>query len=327
MTAPGPRTVVLGDVMTDVIARHHAPIAWRSDAPATIEHRSGGAGSNVAHWMAAGGADVTLVVSVGDDAEGRAAVQELASAGVDVQATVVPDLATGCIVVLVDSRGERTFLSDQGANARMAPPVLPADAGHLHVSGYAVHNAGNRDMVRDAIAEARAAGLTASVDPASVQPLHVTGPRTFLDVVRGVTMLVVTVDEAELLVGTRDPARATDALGEHAAEVVLKLGRAGAIYCGGGMEVHVPAAEPPGPVVDSTGAGDAFLAVLLTARARGEDPVAAVEAACRAGALAATRVGARPPVDGVTPSPRAGGAVAGPRPGVSRPLPGPRSPA
>ncbi|MCB0880821.1 MAG: hypothetical protein KDC33_01195 [Thermoleophilia bacterium] len=295
MPAPLARTVVLGDVMTDVIARHHAPIAWGSDAPATVEHRSGGAGSNVAHWMAAHGVPVTLVVSVGDDAGGRAAVEELEGAGVDVQATVVPDLATGCIVALVDARGERTFLSDQGANARMSAPRLPADAGHLHVSGYAVHNAGNREMVREAIATARAAGLTASVDPASVQPLFATGPRTFLDVVRGVTMLVVTVDEAELLVGTRDPARATDALGEHADEVVLKLGRAGAVYCGNGVEVHLPAVEPPGPVIDSTGAGDAFLAALLAARARGAGPTAAVEAGCRAGALAATRVGARPP--------------------------------
>ncbi len=290
----GRRVVVVGDAMTDVIARHPGPISWASDTPASIEHGQGGAGANVAHWLAHLGARVTLVVSVGDDSAGREAVDTVRSAGVDVEATVVPDVPTGCVVALVDQRGERTFLSDQGANARMSLPRLPDDAGHLHISGYVVHAATNRDVVAQAIAAARAAGVPVSVDAASVAPLHATGPRTFLQIIEGVTLLVVTVDEAELLVGTRDPARAMDALGGFAPEVVLKMGRGGAVYGGNGMEGHCPAVTPAGAVIDTTGAGDAFMAGLLAARMRDADPIDALSHACAAGAWAVTLVGARP---------------------------------
>lgn len=286
--------MVVGDVMTDVIARHPGAISWGSDTPARIENRLGGAGSNVAHWMAHLGAEVTLVASVGDDSAGRDAVEALTAAGVDVRATVVPGVPTGCVVALVDSRAERTFLSDQGANAHMVVPALPADVGHVHVSGYVVHAASNRALAADAIAAARAVGATTSVDAASVAPLHATGPRTFLEAVAGVDLLVVTVDEAELLVRTRDPGRAMDALGEFAPEVILKLGRAGAMYGGRGMEGHCPAATPDAPVIDTTGAGDAFMAGFLTARARGADPLDALTEACASGARAVTLVGARP---------------------------------
>jgi sugar/nucleoside kinase (ribokinase family) len=78
--------------------------------------------------------------------------------------------------------------------------------------------------------------------------------------------------------------------------VVIKLGAAGARWCSrtDPIGVQVPAAAPPGPVVDSTGAGDAFAAAWLAARRTGEHPEAALRQATEAAALVVTRVGARP---------------------------------
>ncbi len=99
---------------------------------------AGGAGANTAAWLAARGVDVTLVARVGDDAAGRAAVAELAAAGVRPAVAVDPDAPTATVVVLVGPGGERTMLSDRGAAARLSPADLPPLDGvdHLHLSGY-----------------------------------------------------------------------------------------------------------------------------------------------------------------------------------------------
>ncbi|CAA9466816.1 MAG: hypothetical protein AVDCRST_MAG13-109, partial [uncultured Solirubrobacteraceae bacterium] len=66
--------VVLGDVMLDVVAVARAPLARASDTPAQVSLSGGGAGANVAAWLAWAGAPVALVARVGDDTAGREAV-------------------------------------------------------------------------------------------------------------------------------------------------------------------------------------------------------------------------------------------------------------
>jgi len=113
--------------------------------------------------------------------------------------------------------------------------------------------------------------------------------------VRGATTIVVTPDEAEVLTGARDPdAVVLDLLRDHA-EVVLQLGAEGARWASAeGGHAAVPAAVPDGPVVDHTGAGDAFTAAWLAARRAGQVPEAALRAACALAARVVTRPGARP---------------------------------
>jgi sugar/nucleoside kinase (ribokinase family) len=79
-------------------------------------------------------------------------------------------------------------------------------------------------------------------------------------------------------------------------EVVVKLGPEGALWCSrsDAEGVRVAAAPPPGRVVDTTGAGDAFAAAWLAARSNGEQPEPALRTATEAAALVVTRVGARP---------------------------------
>ena len=62
----------------------------------------------------------------------------------------------------------------------------------------------------------------------------------------------------------------------------------------GGAAAHADAVEAPGPVIDTTGAGDAFVAALLSARREGHDPAAALARACALAATVVTRAGARP---------------------------------
>ncbi len=291
--------MVLGDVMTDVITRMSGPLARGSDTPAAIELRPGGSAANTAAWLGHIGVPAVMIACIGDDALGRDAARALAEQGVTPALAVSGAAPSGACVVLVDRDGERTMLPDAGANAALAPEDLPAGAfrpgGHLHVSGYALLRPGSRPAAVAALDAARGAGMTVSVDPASAAPLAALGAEAFRDLVRGVGLMVVTLDEAEVLCGTRNPGRvAADLLRDHA-EVVVKRGTAGAEWHGGGgRSAHAPAAAPSAPVLDTTGAGDAFMAGLLAARRAGEPPARALGRACALAATVVTRAGARP---------------------------------
>jgi sugar/nucleoside kinase (ribokinase family) len=284
--------VCVGDVMVDVLARLPGELAHGSDTPAPIVLTGGGSAANTAAWLVAAGVPATFVGRVGDDALGRQSVDELARSGVDLEVSVDPLLPTGACIVLVDPAGERTMVPSAGANAvgGTVPALHPPD--HLHVSGYALfHETAAAAAALGAMAAAREASCSVSVDAASAAPLARYGARRFLDAVAP-ALVFANADEAAVLTGTHDVEAAAQVLGRRCGEAIVKCGADGAVWSDGAQLVQVPAA--PVQVVDSTGAGDAFAAGVLAARLAG----AAVEASVRAGhALAVTAVsrpGARP---------------------------------
>lgn len=283
--------MVVGDVMTDVVAALSGPVAHGSDTPARITLRGGGAGANVAVWLARAGAAVTLIGSVGADAAGGAVAAEMHAEGVDARLAIDPVRATGTCVVLVEPGGERSMLPDAGANAALEAVALPHDAAHLHLAGYALLHPGSRPAAQALLATARAAGLSASVDPASAAPLRRAGPALFLEWSAGAGLLLPNRDEAAALTGIADPAAAAHALTAHAREVVVKLGGEGALWTDGKTVVRAPAVDLR--VSDTTGAGDAFAAGLVAARVAGAAPAEALAAGCLLAGEAVVREGGR----------------------------------
>jgi len=292
------RVVVVGDLMVDVVAAALEPVAHASDAAARVSWSGGGAGANVAAWLAAAGVPAALVARAGDDVMGRAAVAELRAAGVDTRVALDAARATGTCVVVVGPDGERTMLPDRGASRELVPEDLPPDlfvaGAHLHLSGYALLHPSCRPAGLAALERARAAGMTASVDPASAAPLAACPPAAFLEWVDGVELLVPNRTEATVLTAEDDPGRAALALARRAraAEVVVTLGAGGALWTDGERVVRELGA--PVTPVDTTGAGDAFIAGWLGARRDGATPAEALRAACARGAEAVARSGARP---------------------------------
>jgi ribokinase len=301
MTPPrsGP-VLVVGDLMTDVIVAVDDPLALGSDTAAHVQTRQGGAGANVASWLAAGGVPVIFVGVAGADPFGAEATQVLRSGGVDVRVRITDQAATGTCVVLVGHDGERTMLPDAGANSLLAdsdlPPDLVAAASHLHISGYSLLNPGSRGAALAALARARLADVPTSVDPASAAPLEVVGGKEFRAMTDGVDLAFVTLDEAMVLCDSMDPMVVGARLTATYSEVVVKLGAQGAMWFSGEEPggVRVPSTAPAGAVVDSTGAGDAFAAAWLAGRRQQHGPEAALGAATRAAAAVVTRFGARP---------------------------------
>ncbi|SBT38365.1 carbohydrate kinase family protein [Micromonospora narathiwatensis] len=292
------RIVVVGDVITDVVAVLSGPLATGSDTAAGIRFSGGGQAANTAAWLAAQGAEVTLAAAVGDDEAGRERVAELERVGVACAVERHEDYPTGTVIVLTHD-GERTMISQRGANLRLTAAQIDRalaeapDAGHMHLSAYTLLDAGSRGAGLRALAAARERGLTTSVDAASAAPLRRVGATAFLTWVRDVDLLLVNTDEATVLAGGLDPAAQGRALTSVARRVVVKRGAAGAVWVDRTGVVEAAPARGV-PVVDVTGAGDAFAAGLLTAWRAGADPRAALSRAGDLGALAVSSIGARP---------------------------------
>ncbi|MHC3468611.1 carbohydrate kinase family protein [Streptomyces sp. 7R007] len=296
----GGALLVVGDVVTDVVARHRGPLASGTDTAATIRTVPGGAGANVACWAAHRGCpNVRLLGRVGAEAAAWHE-RELAAAGVRPRLVVDPQAATGTVICLVDAgdAAERTFLTDSGASLRLEPAdwsdALLDGVARLHLSGYLLFAEPSRALVAVALEAARARGVPVSLDPASAGFLVELGVDRFLEFVDGVDVLLPSRDEACLLTGLPDAADAAAELSRHVPLVVAKQGAEGALVARGGtVTARIPAA--PAKPRDTTGAGDAFTGAFLAALLAGAGPEEATKEGCRAGALAVERVGGRPP--------------------------------
>ncbi|MGW2438307.1 carbohydrate kinase family protein [Streptomyces goshikiensis] len=292
--------LVVGDVVTDVVAVHPEPLAPATDTAARIRTLPGGAGANAACWAARAGApEVRLLARVGKESA-RWHERALVDAGVRPRLVIDPAEPTGTVVALVGKDTERTFLTDSGAALRLTPddwaPALLDGAAHLHLSGYLFFADSSRGLALVALRAATARGVPVSVDPASAGFLLTLGPRRFLDAVAGARVLLPNEDEARLLAGLpgrSGAARAAVELSRRVPLVVVTRGAAGALVAEAGRIVAEVAAEAV-EAVDSTGAGDAFTGGFLAARLAGADPAEAARAGCRTAAVAVTRLGGRP---------------------------------
>ncbi|MDQ1011460.1 sugar/nucleoside kinase (ribokinase family) [Streptomyces sp. V4I23] len=292
-----PGLLVVGDVVTDVVARHRTPLARGTDTAARIRILPGGAGANVCCWAALWGcADVRLLARAGE-ADVAWHAERLTAAGV--RPLLVPDAEapTATVVALVDEGAERTFLTDSGAVLRLGPedwaPSLLDGVGHLHLSGYLLFSATSRRAAGLAMRSARERGIPVSVDPASAGFIAEVGVEHVLSALDCADVLFPNADEARLLTGLPDSADAAAKLSRIVPLTVVTLGGRGALVAESGrVTAHVPA--EPAEAVDTTGAGDAFTGAFLAARLAGADAATAAAEGCRAGSRAVTLVGGRP---------------------------------
>jgi sugar/nucleoside kinase (ribokinase family) len=282
--------VVVGDIAVDIVSTLRTPLVRGSDAAAEISLMPGGSGANVAVWLARLGQTATFVGRIGDDLFGRWLRDDLVAEGVEPALVVDPARRTGVIQVLVEPGGERTMAPDRGANAvwtqSEVSESLIAGADLLHVVGYVLLDHASQPGALAAMAHARRHGVPISLDPSSHAPLLGLGADVFWDMVGKVDLLLPNRHEARALTGSPEPAEALFALRNHAGTVVIKLDQEGCIVSDGHGVERTPA--PVVPIVNTTGAGDAFDAAFLASWRLGGDLRAACRAAVSLGAFAAT---------------------------------------
>ncbi|GAA4971435.1 sugar kinase [Kineococcus glutinatus] len=260
----------------------------------------GGSESNVAIGVRRLGVAATWVSRLGDDAVGSLIARELRAEDVRCLARTVPGAPTGFMlkerrspehtVVTYYRRGSAASALEGGD----VDDALLAEAGVLHATGITpALSATARAATLDVCARARARGVPVSFDLNYRSRLW--GPAEaaafYREVLPSVDLLFAGVEEAQLLVpGEEDPERLARALsGLGPAEVVVKRGGDGAAALVGGRFLAVPAVAVE--VVDTVGAGDAFVAGYLADLLTGAGPEARLATAALTGALACTTPG------------------------------------
>lgn len=295
---PG-RVLVVGDIMDDVIVKPEGPLVRGSDRRATIRHLPGGAGANQATWLAHFGVKVGLLARVGQ-ADLEYYTTLLQRRGIRPWLTGDRIVPTGSLVAVVDADGERSFFSDRGANMTLNTDDLRSDllneVGLLHVSGYALFAESSRVTVQELMREAQERGLPWTIDPASTGFLSEVSPAAFLNWTSGAAFCFANEDEAAMLAGSLEPAMQGVVLARHYGHVIIKRGARGAELYGrdGACLATLPA--PPAEVVDTTGAGDAFLAGFIAAYLERKPLEACLAQGITAGTAATRFLGAQPGV-------------------------------
>ena len=293
--------VVCGTCVADLLVRPVAletPVGGGRLFPVDpIEFTTGGIVCNTGVAMRRLGATVVAAAVVGDDLWGREVTVALDAAGVGTSAVERrTDGATSTTAVLIDRGGERSFAHHVGVAGTLDLGFLRRHAAvfarcHYAVVGYAGLLPALEPHLAEAVALLRGTGCRVVVETGG-------GGGSLRDIAAalpGIDVFVPSLEEARGHTGTDDPREIIACYRRHGAEglVGVKCGARGSVLSPAGSTlIEVPCVEPPGPVVDTTGAGDSFLAGLVVGLVRGMP----VEAAARLGAATAaccvTRAGA-----------------------------------
>lgn len=288
--------IVLGSASRDytvIVDRHPNP--GETLLGGDIITGSGGKGANQAVAAARATVRPVFLGSFGDDTTGHELIADLAAHGVDVDhVTVTPDAPTGVALITVARSGENSIVVAAGANAHLDPDATAAAIRSLAGPGTiilaqleiplatviaaadAAAERGARFVLNLSPSQPIPASLLALCDPLVVNESEAAGIAGIPVSTVGDAMLVA----QELLSGSKS--------------VVITLGGEGVVVATADGVVHSPAEKVD--VVDTTGAGDAFVGALAASLALGSDLHAAVARGTAAGALAVQHLGAQPPV-------------------------------
>jgi ribokinase len=290
---------VLGSINQDFVLKvERRPEPGETVTNAELSTGNGGKGANQSAAAALLGASVTILGRVGDDEFGEPLVRALRDKGVDTGLVEeVRDVSTGAAFITVTPDGENAITVAPGANRSLTPDDVAAAAEAI--GGASVFVAQMEIPVETVL---RAVEVAAERD---VRPLVNLAP-TFevpRELLGKLDPLAVNEHEAAFLLGDRVEgvegalSAAPELLSLGPRSAVITVGEAGAVFAQDRAVQHL--AAPKVDVVDTTGAGDAFVGALATRLARGDSLEDAVAYAVRAGAAAVTKEGAQ----GALPTP------------------------
>ena len=284
--------VVCGSCVVDLLCR---PVSLEEPIGSSVLHpvesvvlTGGGITINSGVAMARLGMKVGVMTYIGDDSWAPVVHDLFREAGIDDTYLMThPTESTSTTVVMVDGEGERSFFHCVGA-----PEMLDANTMLERIDLFARSNTlllgyyslmpNLESALPDVLARIRAVGCRTALDAAgaggTMDPLERILPH--LD------FYVPSLTEASHQTGLADPEQIIRTYRGCAAPGLLgvKLGKKGVLLSPRPDEyVHIDIVDPPGAVIDTTGAGDCFYAGLLTGLIKGQP----IEQAGRLGAAAA----------------------------------------
>lgn len=286
---------ILGVFVVDLAFRAgNLPAIGETIAGSGFAMGPGGKGSNQAVAAARAGASVTFISRIGSDAFGELAIKTWETEGIRPRLTQSTTTPTGAAFIYVhETRGDNAIIVVPGAAATLCPTDVEAAADAIRESRVFVTQLEQPvDAACRGLEMARSAGSITVFNPAPAIK--------FDDKLFGLCDYVVPNEiEAEALTGIAvgDLAaarRAGDALlAKGAGTALITLGERGALFHARDRSIHIPPFAA-GRVVETTGAGDAFVGGFAAALAGGADPLEAARFGSAAAGISVTRPGTAP---------------------------------
>ncbi len=288
------RLLLIGSVLVDILMYvDHLPERG-GDCIARRAILTSGGGFNVLVGAVRLGMPVAFAGRVGDGPMGSQVMVDLKTAGIPLVLPRISGEDTGFDIGLVESNAERTFVTSPGTESRLsmsdlnAIPLLPGDA--VYVSGY--------DLCYPVSGASLGTWLLTLptdyllvIDPgplvAEIPPERLTCALARCDI------LSLNAREIALLTGIADIPEAAKNLVPRLAPGGYVVARAGVQGCWIASDTMMPTHLPGRPIqaVDTTGAGDAHVAALLTRLSKGNDMLLAARVANIAASLAVEKIG------------------------------------
>jgi len=290
------RLLHLGNVVVDIVVTVPALPERGGDLLASGAVAVAGGGFNVMAAAARQGLRAAYAGAHGTGPFGTLARAALAEEGIEVIQPAKTGLDTGFVLTMVETGGERTFLTSRGAEATLTAAELdrvsPAARDAIYVSGYSLVHDSNRAALLGWLARL-GGGQVLFFDPG---PLVGSIPAAALAAVLDrADWLACNAREAAILTGSTDPRAAAAELAARAGPagrpgVLVRIGPGGCLIGRPGAPVvRVPGFQVD--VLDTNGAGDAHSGAFIAALAAGAAEVTAPRSANAAAALSVTKRG------------------------------------
>ena len=262
------KITVIGGINMDISATMTAPLALRDSIPGKVSMSSGGVARNIAHNLRLLGHDVHLVSVLGGDIFGRICHEQCTELGLDLSLTErVGDMRNGLYLCVNDPHGDMvTAVADMDIVARISPKFLSERIDAINQSAVVIADTNitadslqylldhcTVPLMVDTVSTAKAPRIAQAMRQSTTHHLHT------LKLNRQEALAMTECDTIE------SAAALLTTLGVQ--HVYITLGREG-VYCSNGSQ-HEHFAAIPAQVVNTTGAGDAFVAGLAHALMQG----------------------------------------------------------
>lgn len=259
-----PYVAVVGGATLDIRGFPTAPLVLRDSNPGAVTMSAGGVGRNIAHNLALLGQDVKFLSAFGDDANAAPLMDGCREAGIDIShSPVIHGGSTSVYLFITSHRGEMELaVSDMEIYERITPDFLADRMSIINRAQLCITDTNIPGESLRYLAEHCKVPLFADTVSTAKTPklagllnhLHTLKPNR----IEAQLLTGIEIQDEESLA-----AAAQYLLDAGLSQVFISLGEEG-VYCANKKEtLHLPIY--PGPVLNTTGAGDAFMAALAWA--------------------------------------------------------------
>lgn len=287
--------LVIGSSNTDLIATmENFPVKGETIEGLAFQQAMGGKGANQAMAAHKSGGKVSFVTCLGNDVNGRSAIEYYKREGLDVTLSLlIDDVPSGTAMIWVDSKGDNSIVIIPGANGKLNSDYIIKLEEHIAKASVVVLQMEIPLQTIETICSLAHKNNTMVM--LNVAPAN----RLNDNLLKTIDILVVNKNEAETLTGVKVEAGKEEVvvdllLDKGVKTVILTLGEKGSILKNQGKIYIVPAYRVK--AIDTTAAGDTFCGAFIAEYMRKQDFVKALKFATAASAICVTRMGAQPSI-------------------------------